>query len=238
MANNYFTFKQFTVRQEHTAMKVGTDGVLLGALTRTEETSPLSILDIGTGTGLVALMLAQRMPQAMIEAIDIEEDAAAEAADNFAASPFADRLKSICSDAITFNPSKRYNIIVSNPPYYDSSLVCPNQKRTLARHSIGLNYNELASVAANLLLPTGRLALIVPTNVISSVIKACAMRKLILNRRTDIYPTPSKPPKRVVAEFSFAPCSEVFAQKLVLETAPRVRSSEYKLLTKDFYLDK
>src|SRR5574344_2567439 len=131
MSNSYFRFKQFSVFQERCAMKVGTDGVLLGAWAKVDAAN--RILDIGTGTGLVALMLAQRST-AMITAVEIDEEAAIQAEENFCQSPWANRFEVVNSDITSYETDALFDVIVSNPPYFVDSLQCPDGQRSLARH--------------------------------------------------------------------------------------------------------
>ena len=133
MRNPFFSFKQFTVRHDRCAMKVGTDGVLLGAWADVRHSR--SILDVGTGTGLIALMLAQRCPQAQIVGIDIDEAAVGQALENMSASPWAERLSAQCQDVRSLCQEGCYDTIVSNPPYFVDSLKCPDEQRTTARHT-------------------------------------------------------------------------------------------------------
>ena len=137
MPNPYFSFKQFTVYHDRCAMKVGTDGVLLGAWT--DVSGARDILDIGTGTGLIALMLAQRS-EAHIVAVDIDEDAVKQAKENVEKSPWPGRIEVERHDICCFNSDIRYDVIVSNPPYFFNSLKCPDGQRNIARHTVGLNF--------------------------------------------------------------------------------------------------
>ena len=131
MANDYFKFKQFTVRQDRCAMKVGTDGTLLGSWANGGE----SVLDVGTGTGLIALMMAQRFPCAKITAIDISNDAFLQAEENVLASPYSDRI-SVLNIAFQQLPHSIYDSIVCNPPFFENSLLCPDPERSMARKSL------------------------------------------------------------------------------------------------------
>ena len=155
MANSYFRFKQFVVNQDKTAMKVGTDGVLLGALTNICY-EPAQILDIGTGTGLVALMLAQRFENSEIDAVEIDTEASEQALSNFNLSPFANRLSVINIDISDYTPKKKYNLIVSNPPYFVNSLKASDKQRTMARHTDSLSFSALAVAVRRLLAPDGK----------------------------------------------------------------------------------
>ena len=163
MANDYFAFKRFTVRQPRSAMRVGTDGVLLGAWC---DSAPAGgrMLDVGTGTGVIALILAQRNPSARIDAVEIDEGSCLDAEGNFAASPWADRLTLYRRPFADFAAgcTVRYDRIVSNPPYFVASLKSPDPARTAARHAESLSYADLAAGAARLLVPSGRLSVILP----------------------------------------------------------------------------
>ncbi len=149
-----FRFKQFSVKNEKSAMKVGTDGVLLGsAMTITGFEKRM--LDVGTGTGLIALMAAQRNAQAEITAVDIDEASAREAAYNFAKSPFSERLTALCTPLSRFSPENSFNLIFSNPPYYDTSLLNPKPRQAAARHTETLFYRDLCAFAAEYLTRAG-----------------------------------------------------------------------------------
>ena len=138
-----FRFKQFAVRQDRCPMKVGTDGVLLGAWAEVRP-GDRRMLDVGTGTGLIALMLAQRSA-ARITAVDIDVECATQAAENFAASPWADRLDAVSVAVQRYDPVEKFDLIVSNPPYYVDSLLSPDEGRNTARHAAGLPFGELAA---------------------------------------------------------------------------------------------
>ena len=149
-----FRFKQFSVKNEKSAMKVGTDGVLLGsAMTITGFEKRM--LDVGTGTGLIALMAAQRNAQAEITAVDIDEASAREAAYNFAKSPFSERLTALCTPLSRFSPENSFDLIFSNPPYYDTSLLNPKPRQAAARHTETLSYRDLCAFAAEYLTRVG-----------------------------------------------------------------------------------
>ena len=163
MSNDYFQFRQFTVRQSRCAMKVGTDGTLLGAWA-TVPPKPCRVLDIGTGTGLVALMLAQRFPQASVTALDIDSEAVLQARENVQSSPFADRIEVIQADAADFDAKEPFDVVVSNPPYFEQSLECPDQQRTLARHAASLTYTQLTRTAFRLLGDEGTFSVVIPVD--------------------------------------------------------------------------
>lgn len=162
MANDYFQFKQFTIHQKHCAMKVGTDGTLLGAWAQVPSASA-RILDIGTGTGLIALMMAQRFPKASVLGIDIDPDAVMQAKDNVAASSFASRITICHKNILDFKDSVGFDAIVSNPPFFVDALTCPDHQRTMARHTLSLTYEGLMKSAFRLLKPDGFFSLVIPS---------------------------------------------------------------------------
>ena len=173
MAKNSFQFKQFTVYQDRCAMKVGTDGTLLGAWANAP-VAAARILDIGTGTGLVALMMAQRFPEAQVTGIDIDENAAQQAQENVVGSPFSDRIMINREDATKIDDKAGYDAIVCNPPYFVDSLTCPQDQRTLARHAVSLTYESLMHAASKLLKPDGILSLVIPADNQDNVESAAA----------------------------------------------------------------
>lgn len=194
-----FRFKRFTIRQDRTPMKVGTDGCLLGAWAAIPS-GGTRLLDIGTGTGVIALMLAQRFPQADITAIDILPDAVAEATTNANASPFADRLTVRGADIRNFSGGL-YDTIVCNPPFFSASLSCPDGGRTLARHDTSLTFDGLTSSVARLLAPDGLFSLIIPADRQRNIEDAAAAYDMRPVRICYIKTTATKPPKRLLIEF-------------------------------------
>jgi tRNA1Val (adenine37-N6)-methyltransferase len=231
--NNYFRFKQFTILQEHAAMRVGTDGVLLGTWATVD--GVLSILDIGTGTGVIALMLAQRSI-ATIDAIDIEEGAIADARLNFSNSPWVGRLNLFHTSLQDFQTTKKYNCIVCNPPFFNNSLPSTSEKQKLARHATSLTFPELIKGVAGRLNPSGHFSLILPSEEENNFIALAANSGLFLNEITRVIPRPGFTPVRVLMEFSFT-WSEVCESELVLETNTRHEyTPEAVKLFKDFYL--
>ncbi|MCK9207802.1 MAG: methyltransferase [Salinivirgaceae bacterium] len=236
MANNYFAFKQFKILQEKSAMKVGTDGVLLGALADVSHAK--TILDIGTGTGLIALMLAQRS-RAAIDAIEIDEDAFEEACQNVATSPWPGRIRLFYLSLQEFSrkPGKGYDLIVSNPPFFSNSLTSENLQKNLARHNTSLTPTQLIEGAHHLLASSGIFQLILPAENTQLFIELGAGCHLFCQNKIWIKPTPEKAPKRVVLTFgrNKVTCIE---KTLVIESGGRhVYSPTYRELTKDFYLN-
>lgn len=168
MSNPYFQFKQFTVRHDKCAMKVGTDGVLLGAWVPVQNTK--RILDVGTGSGLISLQLAQRNPKALITSIEIDPAAAAQAQENIQSSPWNDRMEIICCDFRNYNPEHKFDLIVSNPPYFVDALKCPDNQRCTARHTSDLNYELLFGHSTHILSEQGIIGIIIPSEVENTVI--------------------------------------------------------------------
>lgn len=236
MANPYFRFKKFTVYHDKCAMKVGTDAVLLGAWADTSFCR--NILDIGTGTGIIALMLAQRS-QATVEAIDIDKEACVQATKNAAASPYTERIKVVhasCADFAASNQQKRYDLIVSNPPYFINSLKCPDNKRTVARHTDTLLLSDLIREAQTLLSPSGRIALVLPYERLEEVKALASANHLYICRQTDVIPTPGAAPKRLLVELSTTEENIKNRDTLTIEEARHQYTPEYIALTKEFYL--
>lgn len=236
MANPFFQFKQFIIRHDKCAMKVGTDGVLLGAWANTGLCR--SILDVGTGTGLIALMLAQRST-ALIDAIDIDADACTQAVENATDSPFAGRIRVVNTPLADYTAGcqTRYDLIMSNPPYFSDSLKCPNGKRSIARHTDALPLPELIKDCCQLLAPNGRIALILPSDQSERLLSIARLNNLYLCRRTDVLPLPDTPPRRMLIELaSNQTISSPVTNSLVIEIARHQYSEEYKTLTRDFYL--
>jgi tRNA1Val (adenine37-N6)-methyltransferase len=235
MANEYFQFKQFTVHQEHCAMKVGTDGTLLGAWAMASEGAS-HILDIGTGTGLIALMMAQRYPQAFVTAIDIDDGAVRQAKENASASPFADRISVVKADVLTFEATEKYDSIVCNPPFFEDSLTCPDPQRTEARHTVSLGYRQLMETAFRLLMEDGRFSVIIPFDCRERLEGEAHLRGFFISRLCSVQTTPSKAPKRYMIEFKKHPVNEIDTNNGILESSPQIRSDWYRELTQDFYI--
>lgn len=227
-----FRFKQFSVEQSDVAMKVGTDGVLLGAWVAFRG-GERRVLDIGTGTGVIALMAAQRSGAEYIAGVDVDEASAARAAANFEASPWCGRLHSFRSQVQDFEADEPFDVIISNPPYFVDSLLSPDKRRTAARHTASLPFGELDSAVCRLLAPDGRAALILPPEQMKDFASITSLRMV---RRCDVRSVPNGAVKRVLAEF--ARCGdELRKEELIIETDERgVFSDEYRRLTKDFYL--
>ena len=235
MGKNSFQFKQFTINQDRCAMKVGTDGTLLGAWANAP-VEPCRILDIGTGTGLVALMMAQRYPKSQVIGIDIDRDAAIQAQENVDASPFSDRVKIINADAVKIEDKEGFDAIVCNPPYFVDSLTCPQDQRTLARHTITLTYEQLMQTAYKLLKNDGMFSIVVPTENNDAIESAAALAGFMISRICMIKTTPNKLPKRQLIEFRKNRIDRIDFCEEILEIFPNQRSDWYYELTRDFYI--
>lgn len=228
MSNDYFRFKRFTIRQERCAMKVGTDGTLLGAWAQGGN----RILDVGTGTGLIALMMAQRFPKAQVTGVDIDGQACGQARENVEASPFDIEVvqANVCDVEGTFD------CIVSNPPYFEHSLECPDDGRTRARHTSALSYRALMASSWRLLADDGELSLVIPAEGKARLEEEAALAGFSKSRECWIRTTPRKAPKRCLLAFRKHPVEVIEREEGVIETAPKMRSDWYQQLTKDFYL--
>lgn len=212
-------------------MKVGTDGLLLGAWAQGGK----HVLDIGTGTGLIALMMAQRFPDAHVDAIDIDADAASQAEDNARRSPFADRVAVRCVSLQEFVAEREYDSIVCNPPFFTQSLQSPDSKRTLARHSIALPFDDLFRHARRLMSEDGVLSIVVPSDALSQIETAAVMNNLFLVRRCLVRTTRKKPARRLLLSFSQKP-SPFHDEEGVIQEAVNEPSEWYRNLTCDFLL--
>lgn len=232
--NDYFHFKQFTIHQEKTAMKVGTDGVLLGAWADLKDSR--FILDIGTGTGLIALMAAQRQMSAEIDAVEINKDAYEQAVQNVNISPWSSRIHLYPISLFDFQPGHSYDHILCNPPFFLQSTPAPDRNRTIARHCKELEHTDLLAFARRFLTEKGKLGLILPVKEAEELIRKAENYTLFLTRLLQVHPTPSKAVKRYLMEFSRqnAPLQH---RKLIVEYERHHYSKEYQELTRDFYLN-
>ena len=235
MANQWFRFKQFTIRQEKSAFKVGTDGVLLGAWADVAGVD--SILDIGTGTGLLALMLAQRS-NADITAIEIDHPSSEEALMNFRDSPWQDRINVEHTSLQDFKTDRKFDMVISNPPFFQNSMTPTDKGRKHSRHNTVLSPGELITYSKPLLKPTGRLCLVFPVDEGNSLRDLFLDAGLSLNRRMSVKPTPSIPVKRYLMEFRPYLVEFTAEDEITIEKDKRHDyTDEYRKLTGDFYLD-
>ena len=234
--NKPFQFKQFTVNQDQCSMKVGTDGVLLGAWTALEY-SPDTILDIGTGTGLIPLMLAQRSIASLIDAVEIDPNAFEQCVANFEASPWADKLFCYHASFQEFyeEMDESYDLIVSNPPFFHEAVTSGQPARDRARQNQSLPYTSLFEGVDKLLAPVGSLAMIIPFSSEASVLSLATTHGLYPIRITHVKGNPTAPYKRSLLQFSRSNHAPRI-RELVIEHERHVYTQEYIDLTKDFYL--
>lgn len=229
MTKDVFTFRQFSVRQDRCAMKVGTDGVLLGAWAD----GGSHILDIGAGTGLISLMMAQRFPGALIDGVEADVEAADQAADN--AKPFpqvaihAVRLQD-------WEPPEPYDCIVSNPPFFIDSLKNPSRQRSLARHDVDLSFADIVSFAKRWLTETGQLSVILPADVVEQFSEIAYFSGFRMCRQSLVQTTECKPFKRQLLAFSKSMTCPLVRTEHCLLQADGSRSDWYADITKDFYI--
>lgn len=234
--NTYFQFKQFRIYQDKCAMKVGTDGVLLGAWANID-TNTKNVLDIGTGTGLIALMLAQKS-EATIDAIELDATAATQAIENSLLTPWHHRIRIIHADFKIFaqQATSQYDVIISNPPYFQSSLHTPNKQRTLARHNDSLSIDALLTGVLQLLQPEGFFYVILPLKEGQLLEEKANLAGLYCYKKMVVLPNPTAIAKRVLLCFSSKE-SEILEDNLIIETNTRgIYTAAYKELTKAYYL--
>ena len=231
-----FKFKQFTINQDRCAMKIGTDGVLLGAWTSLEN-EPRTMLDIGAGTGVISLMLAQRSTAENIEAVEIEEDAFEQCVENFEASPWADRLFCYHAsfDEFVAEMEDPYDLIVSNPPFYSEIVSSGDSSRDAARQNLSLPFEELLKGVARLLDDNGVFATIMPYKDEDRFLKLAAEFSLFPRRMTRVKGSSSTAVKRSLMEFGFKQTTPKI-DELIIEIGRHEYTKEYIDLTKEFYL--
>lgn len=236
MANNeVFQYKQFTVCQKHAAMKVGTDADLLGTLAAGGK----HILDIGTGTGIISLMMAQRFPDATIEAIDIDDNAIIDATENFANSPFASRLsleKISFQDFLKRNPEPIFDCIVCNPPYFDKSTESNDLSRTRARHTSSLPFSVLIEGAYRLLKDEGVFSVCIPPEVLEEFSAECIFKGFWLKAMYKVKSIPEKEPKRYILVHKKGCPVTPDIQTYCMRNSDKSRSAWYNDLLRDFHI--
>ena len=232
-----FQFKQFSVQQDRCAMKIGTDGVLLGAWAPVEQ-NPFSILDIGTGTGIIALMLAQRSTAQQIDALEIDEQAYEQATDNLENSPWNDRLFCFHAglDEFMEEPEDEYDLIVSNPPFYAKDYKTNNDQRDLARFQDALPFEDLIEAADLLLSENGILAVIIPFKEEDRFLAIAKEFELYPTRITRVKGTSTAEIKRSLLALSRNKTTLFSIDELTIEIGRHEYTPEYIALTQDFYL--
>jgi len=225
-----FKFKQFEIQQSKNVFRVGTDGVLLGALGNVNEAS--RVLEVGTGTGLISLMLAQRNSKAEFLGIDINKEAVELTKANFENSPFNLRLNNILQDFKSFQPQDKFDLIVSNPPYFE---VSDSEKDRIARQTVELNFRQLIFKSAELLSENGIFSVIIPVEAGDDFTKIAKENQLFLVKRINIKGIETSSVKRLILEFSFVE-KDLEESEFVIEKSPRKYSDQYLELTKEFHV--
>ena len=236
MGCDFFRFKKFTIHQDKCAMKVGTDGVLLGAWT--DPRLATKIADIGTGTGLIAIMLAQKS-NASVTGIEIDTGAATQAKENMSNTLWKDRLNVVEADIKDYYPhhEAEFDLIVSNPPFFNENTKGYSEKRNIARHTDGLSFGLLVEAVSFILKEDGRFSVIIPATSAQEFISEAIRHKLSLTRKTEVITKLGTPAKRVMMEFCKNTSNNAtteYAQLLLSENGNK--SQEYINLTSDFYL--
>lgn len=234
MANSFFRFKQFTVWHDRCAMKVGTDAVLLGSWVSVDGAKRL--LDIGCGCGLIALMVAQRC-KGQVVAVEIDQEASSQAAENVSRSPWSERIEVVNADIRTFVDEEKFDVIFSNPPYFIESLKCPDKKRSDARHTDTLSFDDLMKSASSLLTQTGEFSVVIPASALEAMNASAISQKLYLTRHTRVLTKKDASAKRILLTYSpKMPDFQVQPHELVIEKSPKVYDEEFESMVKDFYL--
>jgi len=236
MSKNQFIFKKFSINQNNCAMKIGTDAVLLGAWTSVENFLN-SVLDIGAGTGIISLMLAQRSHAETIDAIEINEEAYEQCVENFENSPWNNRLFCYHTSLEEFADEikEKYDLIVSNPPFYSEDYKSKNQQRDLARFLDALPFEQLLESVSKLLSEHGVFSMIIPFKEKGKLLELASKVNLFPNKILNVKGNPSSQIKRSLIEFSFLR-SEPNISELTVETERHQYTEDYINLTKEFYL--
>ena len=215
-------------------MKVGTDAILLGRWTEVNPTDV--VLDIGTGCGLLPLMLSQK-GVAHVDAVDIDKASIEEASINFEASQWCEHLKAYCVDIVDFQTDKKYDLIVSNPPFFNRFSKCDSERKSRARHNdAGLSYATICHEVGRLMQPEGRFALVLPVDVSMAFLNTAKRYGLYLHKRMTIVPIEGKEPNRVNLELGFGKCDCVFEETFLIRDADKRFTAQYNEFLKDYYL--
>lgn len=225
-----FHFKNFSLNQSAKVFRVGTDGVLLGASASVQTAE--NILEVGTGTGVIALMIAQRNPEARITALDINEEAVRLAAENFNNSPYQNRLNAIHCNFKDYDTREKFDLIVSNPPYFEEN---PSEKDVMARQQTELSFRDLIENASANLAPKGSLSVIIPFVSGDDFAEICREKQLFLSRKITVFGIRNSVPKRLILEFVLEN-GTLTESEIVIEKSPRNYSDQYLKLTQDFHI--
>jgi tRNA1Val (adenine37-N6)-methyltransferase len=235
MANSYFKFKQFKIHQDKCAMKVCTDACLFGALITNFQLPVANCLDIGTGTGLLSLMIAQKNNEIKIDAIEIDAQAAEQATENIAASPWADRIQVFNADIVTFIPDKQYDCIVSNPPFFEDDLLSANKAKNNAKHNTALSLTQLLIVVDSCLTLHGFFAVLLPYHRVTYFIEESVKTGLHLSKQILVKQTMKHKFFRGILFFSGKETAPQFSEITIKDTLHNY-TPEFSELLKDYYL--
>lgn len=228
-----FRFKKFDIYQDDAEMKVGTDAVLLGAWSFKK--NPKNILDVGTGNGIIALMLAQRFPNTQIDAVEIDTKAALQAQHNFQISKWNKRIKIYNENFLSFKPQTSYDFIISNPPFFDEQVLSGNLSRDTARHTLQLNLEQLVKKSIEISTQNFTLQLILPIDKLSHLEEIIRKHSLYINKLMYIKGRESATIKRLLVALSFQK-TFLSVQTMIIEKKRHIYTDDYINLTKDFYL--
>lgn len=234
MPNTYFQFKKFRIDQDRTAMKVTTEACILGAWVD-ENPAPKRILDIGTGTGLLALMLAQKFLQAEINAVEIDQEAHAQAQENFQNSPWAARLKAFNKPIQGYDPGKKYNLIISNPPFFHKSLLSGNKASNDAKHAIGLSQHDLIHSIDQYSTNEGSFYVLYPEREANQFAELASKSDFFLERKLLIYNQQQMPAFRIIQKFVKAQTT-LTEEELIIKSASGSYTEKFKRLLEPYYL--
>ena len=215
-------------------MKVGTDGVLLGAWCDIQGAK--RALDVGTGSGLIAMMMAQRNLALNIDAIDIDHDSITQASCNFENCQWSERLHAIEGDYVSFQLAKKYDIIVSNPPFFNNGVLPPATSRMNARHTVSLSYDQLLAKSKSLLADSGKIAIVSPADCVNVILDACGINELFVSKIVEIFSVDDKPAKRILWEITSVSTTTTHSS-IVIRNSNNEFTEEYRELCKDFYLE-
>ncbi len=231
--SDVFRFKQFSVKHSQSSLKVTTDAVLLGAWV--DKSTATHILDIGTGSGILALMMAQKYQDATIDAIDIDTASIEEATFNFSQSTWSKRLSAIHVDFKEFHTSEKYDLIICNPPYFVDSLVSPNAQKAVAKHTLSLDYESLVDGIARLLTDEGIAYVVLPFSNLYLLTAACNKNALYFDKICAVSSFYEQSPFLAIVAMSFID-KNISQHTLAIRDAQHQYTTEYKVLTQDFYL--
>ncbi len=235
MSNHYFQFKQFTIHQDKCAMKVSTDACIQGAWTPIAN-NVVHVLDIGAGTGLLSLMLAQRNSNIHIDAIELDADAAMQAQENISASPWADRVEVMQGDVTTHSFTRQYDMVICNPPFFNNSLLGDDEQRNSVRHTISLSYEALLTVLQNVLTPTGYAAILLPAAEHELWQQLLAKNGWAIAKLLQVHPKEASSYNRVISLCGKQPMTETEIEKLQIYKQGGGYTESFTQLLQPFYL--